>query len=134
MPDWEERSMRPMQRVMILAALIVLSISSSSAAELIMVRQAGCPWCAAWDRDIAPIYGKTDAGRRAPLRTVDLRERMVISLKSPIIYTPTFVLVEKGREVGRIEGYTGDHFFWDLLEALLQQLPAGASGALSATP
>ena len=123
-----------MRRVMILAAAIVLSISSSSAAELIMVRQAGCPWCAAWDRDIAPIYGKTEIGRRAPLRMFDLRDRLLISLKSPIIYTPTFVLVEKGREIGRIEGYTGDHFFWVLLETLLQQLPAVASSALSAAP
>ena len=119
---------------MVLAALAVLSISSSSAAELIMVRQVGCPWCAAWDRDIAPIYGKTEVGRRAPLRMVDLRDHLSISLKSPIIYTPTFVLVEKGREIGRIEGYTGDHFFWGLLETLLQQLPASASGALSAAP
>ena len=126
--------MRPMRCLMILAAAIVLSISSSSAAELIMVRQPGCPWCAAWDRDIAPIYGKTEVGRRAPLRMVDLRDRVLISLKSPIIFTPTFVLVEKGREIGRIEGYTGDHFFWELLETLLQQLPAGASGALSAVP
>lgn len=120
--------MRPMRSVLILAAAIMLWISSSSeAAELIMVRQVGCPWCAAWERDIGPIYSKSEAGQRAPLRTVDLRDRLPVLLKGPIVYTPTFVLVEKGREIGRIEGYTSDHFFWDILDALLLQLPAEAS-------
>ena len=33
------------------------------------------------------------------------------------------MLVENGQEVGRIEGYPGDEFFWGLLERLLEQLP-----------
>ena len=70
--DWKEH---PMRRLMVLAAAVVLSISSSSAAELIMVRQVGWPWCAAWDRGIAPIYGKTEVGRQALLRMVDFRDR-----------------------------------------------------------
>jgi hypothetical protein len=40
------------------------------------------------------------------------------------------VLVENGREVGRMEGYTGDEFFWvrlaNLLAMLPQQSPKGA--------
>lgn len=113
--------MRFMRRLMVLAAAAALSISSAPAAELIMVRQAGCPWCAVWDREIGPIYGKTEVGKRAPLRMADLHDRLLITLKSPVIYTPTFLLVEKNREVGRIEGYSGDHFFWALLERLLDQ-------------
>jgi hypothetical protein len=105
----------------------------ASAAELYMVRRVGCPWCAAWDREIGPAYDKTEIGRRAPLRMVDIYgEQPPIALKGRIIYTPTFVLVEKGREVGRIEGYPGDQFFWGLLEALVQQLPPGEAGDLSA--
>ena len=30
-------------------------------------------------------------------------------------FTPVFVLVEEGREIGRIRGYPGDTFFWGLL-------------------
>jgi len=93
----------------------------------LMYRRQGCPWCLAWDRAIGPIYGKTDVGQRAPLRMVDLdRERLQVSLKTPVIYTPTFVLVEQNREVGRIEGYPGEAHFWGLLDQLVQRLPLRA--------
>jgi hypothetical protein len=105
----------------------------ASAAELYMFRRVGCPWCAAWDREIGPVYDKTEIGRRAPLRMVDIYgEHPPIAIKGRIIYTPTFVLIENGREVGRIEGYPGNQFFWGLLEGLLQQLPPGEAGDLSA--
>jgi hypothetical protein len=117
--------MRMMRAFMLLAAITVLPLTQALAAELVMIRQAGCPGCAQWDREIGPIYGKTDLGRRAPLKMMDLhRDRANFALKSTVIYTPTFVLVDKGREIGRLEGYTGDNFFWGLLERLLDQLPA----------
>jgi hypothetical protein len=91
-----------------------------------MFQRAGCPWCAIWNREIAPIYPKTELARRAPLRRVDLDrgERPDVTLKSPIRYTPTFVLVDGGREIGRIEGYPGEDFFWGLLEGLVLRLPS----------
>ena len=33
------------------------------------------------------------------------------------------MLVENGKEVGRIEGYPGDEFFWVRLDNLLAMLP-----------
>lgn len=106
----------------------ILWMSPAAAAELIMFRRDGCAWCEAWDREIGPIYGKTEIGRRAPLRMVDFRrDRPGVVLKRPIIYTPTFVLAEIGREIARIEGYAGDHFFWSMIEALVRQLPAEAA-------
>ena len=108
--------------ILILAATATLG-SCADAAELQMYRRAGCPWCQAWDRDVGPIYPKTDIGRQIPLRMIDLdHERPQGSLRGPIIYTPTFVLVENAREVGRIEGYPGDTFFWGLLDRLVRQL------------
>ena len=47
-------------------------------------------------------------------------------------FTPTFVLVEDGKEIGRIEGYPGEDFFWPMLGALLDRLPARKAEA--ATP
>ena len=107
-----------------LCAVVVLA-SAADAAELLMYRRAGCPWCATWDREIGPIYPKTDIGRRVPLRMVDLDrgDTPAVRTRSPVRYTPTFVLVENGREIGRIEGYPGDAFFWGLLERLVEQLP-----------
>jgi hypothetical protein len=91
-----------------------------------MYRRAGSPWCATWDREIGPIYPKTDIGRRLPLRMVDLDrgDAPAVRTRSPVRYTPTFVLVENGLEIGRIEGYPGDAFFWGLLERLVEQLPS----------
>jgi len=103
----------------------------ADAAELVMYRRDGCPWCARWDRDIGPVYSKTDIGKRAPLRMVDLDrdpDRSVV-LRSPVRFTPTFVLVDSGREVARLEGYAGEHFFWPLLEKMMEKLPA-TSGAV----
>ncbi|HRY04077.1 MAG TPA: hypothetical protein P5256_13175, partial [Beijerinckiaceae bacterium] len=38
-----------------------------------------------------------------------------------VVYTPTFVLVEDGREVGRIEGYQDNAFFYGYLDRLLEK-------------
>jgi hypothetical protein len=110
-----------------LAALcaVVVMTSAADAAELVMFRSASCPWCARWDREIGSIYPKTDIGQRLPLRMVNLDRGgdPTIRIREPIHYTPTFVLVEKGEEQGRIEGYAGDAFFWGLLERLEKKLP-----------
>jgi hypothetical protein len=104
---------------------LILFLSAADAAELVMFRREGCVWCARWDRDVGPIYGKTEFGRRAPLRMVDIaRGAPGLRTRGPVIYTPTFVLVENGQEIGRIEGYPGDAFFWGLLEQLLEQARA----------
>ncbi len=92
-----------------------------------MFRRDGCSWCAKWDREIGPIYPKTEFNFRAPVRQVNLdRDRDPSIVHAPIRYTPTFVLVEDGKEVGRIEGYPGDEFFWVRLENLLKQSPRPA--------
>lgn len=109
----------------LLALLAVVFLASvADAAELVMYRRDGCPWCAKWDREIGPIYPKTEFNRLAPLRVVNLdRDPDRAIAHAPIHYTPTFVLVDDGREVGRIEGYPGDEFFWARLEGLVQRLP-----------
>jgi thioredoxin-related protein len=115
-----------MRRALIAAALLLSAFSfdaPAAAAELVMFRSAGCPYCAAWDQAIGPVYPKTDIGKRLPLRQVDLARSAdgKVALASPVRFTPTFVLVESGRELGRLEGYPGEDFFWGLLERLLLQ-------------
>jgi hypothetical protein len=112
--------------ILALAVLILLA-NAADAAELVMFRRDGCPWCAKWDREIVPIYPKTEFNLRAPVRQVNLdRGRDPSIVHAPIHYTPTFVLIENGKEVGRIEGYPGDEFFWVRLENLLKQSPRPA--------
>ena len=102
-----------------------LAARPASAAELIMFEQANCHWCETWDAQIGPAYPKTKEGRIAPLRKVDIHSRLPADLAGidPGRYTPTFVLVENGQEVGRIRGYPGEDFFWGLLGEMLQKLP-----------
>jgi thioredoxin-related protein len=105
---------------------IALRLSNARAAELIMFEQAGCEWCEVFDREIAPVYGKTEEGLRAPLRRVDTARRLPPDLAfiEPERLTPLFVLVDGGREIGRIRGYPGEDHFWGLLGVLLKKLDA----------
>jgi len=91
-----------------------------------MFESKGCAWCAAWDRDIAPVYPKTDEGNRLPLRRVDIDDARPDDLREfpAIRLTPTFVVLDQGREVGRIQGYPGDDMFWGLLDRIIARLPA----------
>lgn len=110
------------------AALLLCASALPGVAEdlrLVMVEQAGCQYCEIWDAEISHIYPKTEEGRRAPLRRVDLHAPMPDDLvfKGGFHYTPTFVLMADGREVSRLEGYPGEDFFWGLLGQMLGDLP-----------
>ncbi len=89
--------------------------------RLIMVEQPGCVWCARWNAEIAPAYPKTAEGAAAPLTRIDLHDPLPEDMRfaRPARFTPTFVLLSDGAELGRIEGYPGDDFFWPLLGELL---------------
>ena len=109
---------------------IALSLSNARAAELVMFEQAGCAWCEAFDREIAPIYGKTEEGLRALLRRVDTAQGLPPDLAfiETERLTPLFVLVDRGREIGRIRGYPGEDHFWGLLGVLMKKLDAPGTG------
>jgi hypothetical protein len=111
------------------AILIAISVIPAAAAELVMFERPGCAWCQAFDREIAPIYAKTDEGRRAPLRRVALDEALPPDLAFVAVerLAPVFVLVDKGREIGRIRGYPGEDHFWGLLGVLIGKLDAAGT-------
>lgn len=98
--------------------------AAGSDAELVMFDDTGCPYCRRWRREVGPAYDNSPEGRRAPLRTVQLRGALPagITLAAPVRATPTFVLVQDGREVGRITGYPGADFFWGMLTDLMRKL------------
>lgn len=106
------------------AVLAVLTAAPAAAAELVMFEDAGCAWCARFNAEIAPIYPKTDEGKRAPLRRVDSGSALPADLAfvTPERLTPLFVLVDQGREIGRIRGYPGEDHFWGLLDVLMKKL------------
>ncbi|MGJ8628407.1 MAG: hypothetical protein ACSHXB_15710 [Sulfitobacter sp.] len=92
------------------------------AVELVMVDQRGCIYCERWEAEIGPIYPKTSEGRFAPLRRVDIRAVSDdVTLKRRVVFTPTFLVVEDGVELTRLEGYPGEAFFWPLLDEILRK-------------
>jgi hypothetical protein len=116
--------------VLVGATFIALLMTSAQAAQLVMFEQAGCPWCQKFDHEIAPIYGKTEDGLRAPLRHIDIDKPLPPDLSFIQVerFTPVFVLVDKNREIGRIRGYGGDEMFWTQLYMLMQKLDASGTG------
>ncbi|MEF2550478.1 thioredoxin family protein [Aurantimonas sp. A2-1-M11] len=118
------------------AAFIALG-GRAEAAELLMFEQAGCPFCRAFDEEIAPGYPDSRAGQVAPLRRVDIHEdrRGGIAELAPAVFTPTFVLLgDDGREIGRLEGYPGRRWFYPEIETLIDRLPESGSEPSVAMP
>lgn len=110
---------------------LVTALPLRAEPRLIMVDQAGCVYCQLWHSQIGHIYPKTPEGQFAPLWVVDLGDMPPdnIELARKVRFTPTFVLVDEGRELARIEGYPGEDFFWALLGKLLQDNTTYAPGA-----
>ena len=100
------------------------------AAELVMFEDKGCSYCRRWNAEVGPGYPHTDEGKRAPLRRMDIRAKLpeALMLDRPITVTPTFVLVEHDREVGRLTGYAGAEFFYELLGDVMAKLPRKQAG------
>ena len=109
-------------------ALFAIAALPAHAAELLMFDSDICPYCEKWHEELGEVYPKTTEGKRAPLRVVDndLEWPDDIGDVRPIRYTPTFVLVEHGIEIGRVTGYNSEDFFWGLLGQLIEKLPVAA--------
>lgn len=120
-----------MTRLFFLLAAFLAALPAAVAAgelRLLMVEQAGCAWCLRWHAEIGDAYPLTDEGRAAPLLRTDLRAPLPdgVTLARPALFTPTFILLDGGAEIGRIEGYPGEDFFWPMLGGLLDGAGDGA--------
>lgn len=111
-----------------LAAVVALMMSTALPAgaeplQLLMVEKHDCVYCRAWDRNIGPGYAVSRAGRAAPLLRVDVHgpypDGLVLA-RRPFV-TPTFILLDGGSEVGRLEGHMTAEQFHPALSALLAQ-------------
>lgn len=110
--------------LMLWFALPLTVIAEAPSTELLIVEEKGCVYCAKFNREIAVAYPKTREGRIAPLRRLDLHEAWpepLAHIERPG-FTPTFILLYKNQEIGRLVGYNGDEYFWFLLGELLQKI------------
>ncbi len=108
-----------------IALTLVFWALSARSAELVMFETRTCPWCLRWHAEIGPVYPNTSEAACAPLRRVDIDAPLPADLTgiSPIVFTPTFVVVHDGKEISRLVGYPGEDFFWPLLARELVKLP-----------
>lgn len=110
---------------LLLAILSVFALWTSALAHvdapgvtLMMVEEPGCHFCRKWDAEIGPGYPSTAEGRFAPLKRVR-RSAPELQGLAPVIYTPTFIVMREGRELGRLAGYPGADYFYPELTPLL---------------
>lgn len=87
---------------------------------LLMVDDPGCIYCAKWEREVESGYRKSDEGAFAPLEKRHKGHADLAGLNS-LNYTPTFVLLRNGTEIGRIVGYAGSEWFWGEIEGLFRK-------------
>tara|TARA_Y200000002_G_C22674937_1_gene661634 strand:+ start:942 stop:1355 length:414 start_codon:yes stop_codon:yes gene_type:complete len=114
--------MNQLKKIGLLIYTIPILSGNLMAAELIMVEQQGCYYCLEWKDQLGHIYPKTPEGKYAPLKTIDITEVDELKgLQRDVIFTPTFVLMENEMELGRLEGYSSEDFFWELLEVILEK-------------
>lgn len=108
----------------VLAATVLALVPLATLAEprLLMAEESGCYWCARWNEEISHIYPKTAEGQAAPLERFDVRgKHPEVEFAKRVHFTPTFILVDDGKELGRIEGYPGEDFFWGLLGMMFER-------------
>lgn len=116
-------TLRPWILAAFAASLFCLFTASTSAhaaggVRLIMVERDGCKYCIDWNREIAPKYPKSAEGRFAPLQRVKSGDSALKGF-NPVIYTPTFLVVRNGEEIGRVTGYAGQMYFYEELDEQL---------------
>lgn len=92
-----------------------------------MVDDPACHYCRRWHQEVGRGYPNTAEGKAAPLKRV-LRDAKILSRFAPVVYTPTFILAENGREVGRITGYPGQLYFWEELAQLISSAGIRSKG------
>ena len=92
------------------------SISSSKsavAAELIMINSPNCEWCDTWVNEVGVVYTHTGQMRNAPLQLIEIDGALTLALcmDQPVTFTPTFLMADDTREVGRITEPRGQSHF-----------------------
>ncbi|MCW8917023.1 MAG: thioredoxin family protein [Magnetovibrio sp.] len=114
----------------------ILTPQSVQSAELVYFGSSYCSVCETWEQEIGDIYPKTSESKVLPLRYHDIHDVRPKDIKfvRGIIYTPTFVAIEDGKEIGRIVGYMGDFFFWEQIGSLAKKAAGFAPKKISACP
>ena len=106
----------------------------ASAAELLMIHSPTCVFCKSFMNDTKPGYFLSEQAKKYPLHVIDIsisenREWIRKAIRSkkikPIIGTPTFILYDDGKEIGRFVGYGGKEWFYHYLDEAIKRSVQG---------
>ena len=94
--------------------LSTLPCIATAGNRLVMVTSDYCPFCQAWERDVGVVYDKSPYAPSLPLTRVEMGSAMPegVSLRAPVVGTPTFLIIQDGREIDRQRGYDDAEMFW----------------------
>ena len=90
---------------------------AARAMELVMFESPTCGTCKLFKREVLPIYASSPAGKVFPLWVAGMRDKVPFRLNEPVTFTPTFVWVDGGVEVGRFAGYYGKERFFRIVNS-----------------
>ncbi|MGI9406799.1 MAG: hypothetical protein ACR2O4_10555 [Hyphomicrobiaceae bacterium] len=92
--------------------------------ELVVFEIQNCTPCLLFRRDIVQPYFESDRGNALPMQVVDydLLGTAGRGLRQPIETLPTTVIMERGREIGRVTGNPGTGRFMLLIDGLIADL------------
>ena len=105
----------PLRFLFAVVASLALTAAAAQAMDLIMFEGPNCGTCKLFKREVLPIYAASPAGKIFPLWVVQMREKVSFRLNEPVTFTPTFVWVDNGVEVGRFAGYYGKEQFFNIV-------------------
>lgn len=91
--------------------------------ELVVIETLNCAYCRVFRRELLPAYAASSRAKDMPIRFLKVNEvgRAGISLRQPISIVPTTLVLEEGREIGRIPGLTGHDTFFRAIQMILRQ-------------
>ena len=95
---------------------------SKKTAELLVFEAKRCAYCFIFRRDVVPSYLQSPRARDVPMRFINVHKADMTQLRlnAPVTIVPTVVLMEHGREVGRISGYMGPEPFFHMVSHLIK--------------
>ncbi len=91
--------------------------------KLVMFETKNCNYCRIFTRDVLPDFQMSRLSFKVPFEDVDMDKEGIAgyNLKHPVVSTPTFTMMNRGKEIGRITGYLPKKKFFRAVRYLLRK-------------
>lgn len=113
-------STNALRRLLLIATCLAQGGVAAPEADitLIYIYSPTCGACQQFDREVAPIYPKTQEAQLLPLRKIGLEawrsgQTPFTNCSLPTVFgTPTFIQMRGCEEIDRVTGYSDQELFW----------------------